>query len=324
MKYIVEMEAIKKYYKVSKRNRSGLWGAVKGLVKREYHTVKAVDGINLQIKEGEIRAIIGPNGAGKSTTLKMLSGILYPTEGKASVLGRIPWEERKKLVKNLGVVFGQKSKLWWDLPAVDSFWLHKMIYDIPKEIYEKNLEYFREHLNLKEVVGKPVRQLSLGERMKCEFVCAMLHEPSLVILDEPTIGLDVFSKEEIRGFIRNMNKQHGTTFIITTHDLNDVEELCENITVINQGKVNFDDSMEHLHTFYRHRKILEMQFEKKIEETCLKEYSIIDFQGLSAKIEVDLRQKELKNIIGKMWESFPLVDLNVKNISIEEVIKDIY
>lgn len=324
MEYIVEIEGIKKYYQVTKRNRSGMWRMIKSLFKREYHRVKALDGIDLKIKQGEIRAIIGPNGAGKSTVLKILSGILYPTQGHAVVMGMVPWEERKRLVKNLGVVFGQKSKLWWDLPAVDSFWLHKMIYDIPEEVYEKNLAYFKEHLNLQEVVGKPVRQLSLGERMKCEFVCAMLHEPSLVILDEPTIGLDVFSKEEIRNFIRNMNEQRGTTFIITTHDLNDVEELCENITVINRGKVNFDDSMEHLQTYYRHRKILELQFERKVEEEALEEYSIIEFQGLSAKIEVDLRKKELKEVIGRIWETLPLMDFNVKNISIEEVIKDIY
>lgn len=324
MEYIVEIEGIKKYYQVTKRNRSGMWRTIKSLFKREYHRVKALDGIDLKIKQGEIRAIIGPNGAGKSTVLKILSGILYPTQGHAVVMGMVPWEERKRLVKNLGVVFGQKSKLWWDLPAVDSFWLHKMIYDIPEEVYEKNLAYFKEHLNLQEVVGKPVRQLSLGERMKCEFVCAMLHEPSLVILDEPTIGLDVFSKEEIRNFIRNMNEQRGTTFIITTHDLNDVEELCENITVINRGKVNFDDSMEHLQTYYRHRKILELQFERKVEEEALEEYSIIEFQGLSAKIEVDLRKKELKEVIGRIWETLPLMDFNVKNISIEEVIKDIY
>lgn len=324
MEYIVEIEGIKKYYQVTKRNRSGMWRTIKSLFKREYHRVKALDGIDLKIKQGEIRAIIGPNGAGKSTVLKILSGILYPTQGHAVVMGMVPWKERKRLVKNLGVVFGQKSKLWWDLPAVDSFWLHKMIYDIPEEVYEKNLAYFKEHLNLQEVVGKPVRQLSLGERMKCEFVCAMLHEPSLVILDEPTIGLDVFSKEEIRNFIRNMNEQRGTTFIITTHDLNDVEELCENITVINRGKVNFDDSMEHLQTYYRHRKILELQFERKVEEEALEEYSIIEFQGLSAKIEVDLRKKELKEVIGRIWETLPLMDFNVKNISIEEVIKDIY
>ncbi len=227
-----------------------MWGAVKGLVKREYRQVRAVDGIDLRVREGEIRAIIGPNGAGKSTTLKILSGILYPTAGSAQVMGMVPWEERKSLVRNLGVVFGQKSRLWWDLPPVDSFWLQKTIYDIPNPIYEKNVAYFKEHLNLADVMGKPVRQLSLGERMKCEFACALLHEPSLVNLDEPTIGLDLFSKEEIREFIHNMNEERGTTFLITTHDLNDV--------------------------------------------------------------------------IGDLWANLPLTDLNVKNVSIEDVMKEVY
>ena len=186
------------------------------------------------------------------------------------------------------------------------------------------MEYFKEHLNLADVMGKPVRQLSLGERMKCEFACALLHEPSLVILDEPTIGLDVFSKEEIREFIHNINEERGTTFLITTHDLNDVEELCGNITVINQGRVKFDDTMEHLKTFYGHRKILEMQFGKKVERTMLTNYSILDFQGLSAKVEVNLRQRELETVIGEIWEKLPLTDLNVKNIPIEEVMKEIY
>lgn len=209
-----------------------MWGAVKGLVKREYRQVRAVDGIDLRVREGEIRAIIGPNGAGKSTTLKILSGILYPTAGSAQVMGMVPWEERKILVRNLGVVFGQKSRLWWDLPPVDSFWLQKTIYDISNPIYEKNVAYFKEHLNLADVMGKPVRQ------------------PSLVILDEPTIGLDLFSKEEIREFIHNMNEERGTTFLITTHDLNDV--------------------------------------------------------------------------IGDLWANLPLTDLNVKNISIEDVMKEVY
>lgn len=254
-----------------------MWGAIKGLVKMEYHQARAVDGIDFRVREGEIRAIIGPNGAGKSTTLKILSGILYPTAGIAWVMGMVPWEERKRLVRNLA-----------------------------------------------GVMGKPVRQLSLGEWMKCEFACALLHEAALVILDEPAIGLDLFSKEEIREFIHNMNEERGTTFLITTHDLNDVEELCGNITVVNQGKVKFDDTMEHLKTYDSHRWILELTFGKKVERELLRDYAVIDFQELSATVVGNLWQRKLEAVIAEIWSKLPLTDLNVKNISIEDVMKEIY
>lgn len=253
MENIVEIKNISKYYRVTKRKKTGLMASFKSMIHGEYQEVKAVEHINLTVRRGEIRALIGPNGAGKSTVLKMVSGVLYPTEGEIVVMHKTPWKERKQLVKHIGVVFGQKAQLWWDLPAIDAFHLNKILYRISDEVYENNLKYFVKHLQLSEVITKPVRQLSLGERMKCEFVCALLHEPPLVILDEPTIGLDIFSKQEIRDFIIKINKEKGTTFIITTHDLDDVEELCENITVINKGVVTFDDTMEHLKTYYSHR-----------------------------------------------------------------------
>lgn len=324
MKAIVELTEVSKHYRVTKRSRAGLGAAMKSLVCREYHDVKAVNQISMEVKRGEIRALIGPNGAGKSTVLKMISGVLYPTEGQLRVMGCTPWEDREKLVKQIGVVFGQKSGLWWDLPAIDAFHLNKIIYDIPEHTYERNLEYFVHHLQVQDVMTKPVRQLSLGERMKCEFILALLHEPPLVILDEPTIGLDVFSKEEIRKFILDVNRDKQITFLITTHDLADVDELCENITVINQGTVTFDDTMEHLKEYYAHRKILELQFVLPVSRVQLEGYRVISCDGYCAKVEVDRSEVELQSCISQLWERLPLTDMNVKNVSIEEVIKDIY
>lgn len=324
METIVELKDVSKYYRVTKRSRAGLGAAVKSLIKREYHDVRAVEKAGLKVKQGEIRALIGPNGAGKSTVLKMISGVLYPTAGELRVMDYTPWEDRERLVRQMGVVFGQKSGLWWDLPAIDAFHLNKIIYDISDDTYKRNLEYFIEHLKVQDVITKPVRQLSLGERMKCEFILALLHEPPLVILDEPTIGLDVFSKEEIRKFILDVNRDKRITFLITTHDLSDVEELCENITVINQGMVTYDNTMEHLKEYYAHRKILELQFQKPVSEGQLEEYRVLACDGYHAKIEVDRREMELQTCISSLWERLPLTDMNVENISIEEVIKDIY
>ena len=321
---MVELHDISKYYRVTKREKSGMSAALKSFIKREYQDVHAVNHVNLSVHTGEIRALIGPNGAGKSTVLKMISGVLYPSGGDIQVMDYTPWKQREQLVRKIGVVFGQKSQLWWDLPAIDTYHLNKIIYDIPEDIYQKNLEYFVKHLKLQNVISKPVRQLSLGERMKCEFVCALLHEPPLVILDEPTIGLDVFSKEEIRLFIKQMNRDRNTTFLITTHDLTDVEELCENITVINQGTVTFDDTMENLKGYYSHRKILQIHFDSLLPEEELEEYHPLAFDGYSAKIEIDARQLALKDAITKLYNRFPISDITVENIPIEELIKDIY
>ncbi len=321
---MVELNDISKYYRVTKREKSGMSAALRSFIKREYQDVHAVDHVNLSVHTGEIRALIGPNGAGKSTVLKMISGVLYPSGGDIQVMDYTPWKQREQLVRKIGVVFGQKSQLWWDLPAVDTYHLNKIIYDIPDDIYQKNLEYFVEHLKLQNVISKPVRQLSLGERMKCEFVCALLHEPPLVILDEPTIGLDVFSKKEIRLFIKQMNRDKNTTFIITTHDLTDVEELCENITVINQGTVTFNDTMENLKGYYSHRKILQIHFDSLLSEKELEGYQMLAFDGYSAKIGIDVRQLALKDAMIELYNRFPINDITVENIPIEELIRDIY
>lgn len=321
---IIEISGLKKVFKVHEKEKNGILAAVKSLIVRKYRYITAVEGINLKVRKGEIRGLIGPNGAGKSTTIKVLSGILYPTEGTVKVSGFIPWLQREDYVKNIGVVLGQKSQLVWDLPAIDSFRLNKEFYKIPEKIFSENLDYFLDLMNLREIVKRPVRQLSLGERMKCELVCAMLHNPSLVYLDEPTIGLDVIAKQSVRTFVKQVNKDKGVTFILTTHDLDDIEDLCDNVTIINSGTIVYDDSLQKLKTYFDKKKVIEIRFLKEIKKEMLEDFCLEKFDGISAKIEVDLSTKDLKGELYKMFSVLPVQDININNIAIEEVIRHIY
>ena len=322
--YIIDVEGLKKDFKVHKRDKSGLMSSLKSLFSRDYKLVKAVDNLDLKIPQGEIRGLIGPNGAGKSTTIKILSGILYPTEGNVNVMGYTPWTQREEYVKKIGVVFGQKSQLVWDLPAIDTFALNKQMYSIPHKTFENNINYFKELLNIGDVITKPVRQLSLGERMKCEFVCALLHEPPLVYLDEPTIGLDIISKEAIRSFIKMVNKEKGTTFIVTTHDLSDIEDLCENVSIINNGTIVFNNSIEKLKTYFSDKKIIEIKFSRLIEQSLLEDFKVTSSGPYFANIEIETVNTNLQDEISKIFKQLPVQDININNINIEEVIKHIY
>ncbi len=322
--YIIDVEGLKKDFKVHKRDKSGLLSSLKSLFSRDYNLVNAVDNLDLKIRQGEIRGLIGPNGAGKSTTIKILSGILYPTEGNVNVMGYTPWTQREEYVKKIGVVFGQKSQLVWDLPAIDTFALNKQMYSIPDKTFNNNIKYFKELLNIEDVITKPVRQLSLGERMKCEFVCALLHEPPLVYLDEPTIGLDIISKEAIRSFIKMVNKEKGITFIVTTHDLSDIEDLCENVSIINNGTIVFNNSIEKLKTYFSDKKIIEVKFSRQIEQPFLEGFKVTSSGPYFANIEIETVNTNLQDEIFKIFKQLPVQDININNINIEEVIKHIY
>ena len=260
MEYMIDVEGLKKYYKIAKRDK-GLLQTMRGLFNRKYEIRKAVDDISFQIKKGEIVGFIGPNGAGKSTTIKMLSGILYPDEGKLGVNGFVPYKQRKQYVKNIGVVFGQKTQLNWDLPLIESFELMKFIYKIPQEKYEKNLHKFVKLLDMEDFINQPVRQLSLGQRMRGDIVAALLHSPEVVFFDEPTIGLDVVAKEKIRDFIKYMNKTEQTTIIFTTHDMQDIEKVCDRLIIIDSGKKVYDGSIDEIKTKYAYSKTVEMLLE---------------------------------------------------------------
>jgi ABC-2 type transport system ATP-binding protein len=321
---IIEVSGLKKEFKVHQR-KEGLFSSVRSLYNRQYQSVFAIEHVDLDVKKGEIRGLIGPNGAGKSTTIKVLSGILHPSEGTVKVMGFVPWQQREAYVRHIGVVFGQKSQLWWDLPPLDSFALNKEMYRIPEKTYRENLNYFIELLNIQEVVTKPVRQLSLGERMKCELVAALLHEPLLIFLDEPTIGLDIISKETIRTFIKQMNKDKLTTFIITTHDMADLENLCDNVTIINKGLVVYNDALSKLNSIYSGKKIVELTFSEPLKLEVLHAFNVLVFNQLTASLEVDLTQSDIKSEIYRIMSALPTVhDINVNNISIESIIKEIY
>lgn len=240
---MIEVKSLSKTYRVSRRD-SGLWQAVKALGRRETHEIKALDDLSFTIADGEIVGYIGPNGAGKSSTIKVLSGILTPDSGECRVNGRVPWEERKKHVSEIGVVFGQRSQLWWDVPVNDSFELLKEIYRVEDARYRRNVEELTDALELGELLRTPARQLSLGQRMRCEIAASLLHDPKVLFLDEPTIGLDAVSKLAVRSFIQKRNETHGTTVLLTTHDMQDIEALATRILLIGQGRLLLDGDFD--------------------------------------------------------------------------------
>ena len=307
MEYMIEVEGLKKYYKIAKRDK-GLIQTIRGLFKRKYEIRKAVDDISFQIKKGEIVGFIGPNGAGKSTTIKMLSGILYPDDGKLGVNGYIPYKQRKQYVKNIGVVFGQKTQLNWDLPLIESFELMKFIYKIPQEKYEENLHKFVKLLDMEDFINQPVRQLSLGQRMRGDIVAALLHSPEVVFFDEPTIGLDVVAKEKIRDFIKYMNKTEQTTIIFTTHDMQDVEKVCDRLIIIDSGKKVYDGSIDEIKTKYAYSKTVEMLLE----------------DGTKQMQTFDVRRVPMNEVMESLFAQYHIKDISICEPEIDAIIRDIY
>lgn len=307
MGYMIEVEGLKKYYKIAKRDK-GLMQTMRGLFKRKYEIRKAVDDISFQIKKGEIVGFIGPNGAGKSTTIKMLSGILYPDEGKLGVNGFVPYKQRKQYVKNIGVVFGQKTQLNWDLPLIESFELMKFIYKIPQEKYEENLHKFVKLLDMEDFINQPVRQLSLGQRMRGDIVAALLHSPEVVFFDEPTIGLDVVAKEKIRDFIKYMNKTEQTTIIFTTHDMQDIEKVCDRLIIIDSGKKVYDGSIDEIKTKYAYSKTVEMLLE----------------DGTKQIQTFDVRKVPMNEVMEKLFAKYHIKDIAICEPEIDAIIRDIY
>lgn len=264
----IDVKQLRKEFRVQ-NNRNGLSGAFKDLFKREYKTVRAVKDISFQIPQGEICGYIGENGAGKSTTIKMLTGILVPTAGELIVNNYVPFRDREKFVKEIGVVFGQRSQLWWDIAVIESFQLLRKVYSVPKHDFDKRLNSLIERLQLGEFLNRPVRKLSLGQRMRCELVASLLHNPSILFLDEPTIGLDIVVKTEIRQFLLDMNKQEGTTILLTTHDLQDIEALCSRVIMLDDGSIIYDGGLDQLKETWSKGRSIQFQFAHKVDKLQL-------------------------------------------------------
>ncbi len=319
---IIEVNNLSKTFKV-KLKEKGLKGSFKAIFKPKYKTVKAVKDISFSAQKGEIIAFIGPNGAGKSTTIKMLTGILYPDDGDIKVLDINPMKERKKLAYQIGTVFGQKEQLWTHLTPYDNFKFFGAIYDLPDSVVEKRIAEYRSIFELDKFINTPVRNLSLGQRIICEIVASLIHEPKVLFLDEPTIGLDPVVKENIRSLIKRMNKEYKTTIFLTSHDVGDIEKLCKRVIIINNGEIVLDDSMENLKYHYLDKKIIEVKMKEKVNLDAEEGITILKDKGYNLKIMVDTKKKNINDVL-KLLNPDNIVDINISNIPLEEIISNIY
>ncbi|RLE45350.1 ABC transporter [Candidatus Woesearchaeota archaeon] len=323
MKPIIHVKNLKKVYKTHTRE-PGVFSAVKSLFFRKYKFIHALRGVSFDIGEGELVGFIGPNGAGKSTTIKALAGILYPSSGELEVLGFSPWKERVRYVKNIGVVFGQKTSLFWDLPPVDAFYLNKVLYDIPDNKFRSRLNFLIKTFDAEDIVKKPVRDLSLGERMKCEIINAVLHNPRIVFLDEPTIGLDVVAKDKFREFVLDVNKKFKTTFLVTTHDLQDIERLCKRVIIINHGLIVYDGDISKIKEKFLNYKFIKVKFIDKIKSFKFKGCKIIERSDYELSLKLDVKQQPVKALINYLLVNFDVADIVVSDPPIEDVIQKVF
>lgn len=319
---IIEVKNLNKKFKIKEKEK-GLKGSIKSIFKPRYKTINAVNNMSFEVEQGEILAFIGPNGAGKSTTIKMLTGILYPTEGEIKVIGLEPSKQRKQLAYKIGTVFGQKEQLWTHLTPYDNFKFFGAIYDIPDKEIEERITELSTTFELEKFINTPVRNLSLGQRIRCEMVAALIHKPEILFLDEPTIGLDPVVKENIRKLIKKMNKEFNTTIFLTSHDVGDIEKLCKRVIIINNGKIIMDDSMTNLKYQYLNKKIIEVKMKEKIELKDEDGIKILKDKGNTFKIELDSKKKSVTDVI-KMLEADNIVDINISSIPLEEIITQIY
>jgi len=320
---IISVKSLSKHFKVYIHHR-GTIGAFRNLLTRKHSTIKAVDNVDFSIQRGELVGYIGPNGAGKSTTIKMLTGLLVPTDGEIIVNERIPWKDRQEYVSNIGAVFGQRTTLWWDLPVIESLNLLKHIYKIPDQQFSTNLKEFEEMLELTPFLDTPVRSLSLGQRMRSDLCAALLHNPDLLFLDEPTIGLDVIAKERIRIFIRHINKVRRTTVILTTHDLSDVAKLCDRVMIIDKGKLLYDGKLSSLHKRFGGKRKLIVDFSEIYENYHIHGVEILEIDNKRVIYGFERDELTASELIGRITNKFRILDLSVREPEIENTIRKIY
>jgi ABC-2 type transport system ATP-binding protein len=320
---MITVQHLQKHFYLNKHRR-GLLGAFRNLVTREVQIVRAVDDISFQVTQGELVGYLGPNGAGKSTTIKMLTGLLTPSAGVVEVAGMTPWRERERYVARIGVVFGQRTTLWWDLPVIESLELLHFIYRTPKPHFERNLKEFRELLDLDPFLNSPVRSLSLGQRMRADLCAALLHDPDLLFLDEPTIGLDVVAKERIRHFIAHINQERRTTILLTTHDLADVEKLCDRVMIIDQGRLLFDGQLATLLARFGGKRELVVDLAESYPDAGIEGAEIVSHEGLRVTYRFDRNAITASELIGRLSARYRLRDLSVREPEIEATVRRIY
>ncbi len=320
---LIEVKNLVKDYKLNVRKK-GLLGSIQGLIVPEYKMKRAVDNISFAIEKGEMVGFIGPNGAGKSTTVKMLTGILVPTSGSISIGGLSPSRDRKRNAMKLGVVFGQRSQLWWDLPVVDTFELLRYVYKIPEKTFKSNMELFNELLDINAFMSQPVRQLSLGQRMRADIAAALLHDPEIIFFDEPTIGLDVIAKEKVREFIRFINKEKGTTMLFTTHDMQDIEKTCQRMIIIDQGTTIYDGTVQHIKDSFGTARTLVVDFSENVGKIDIPGVEVVDEKDRKKWLRFQKEQVSVSSLIYELTQMYGIVDLTVQEPEIEGIIREIY
>jgi ABC-2 type transport system ATP-binding protein len=322
MPLAIETKSLTKDYRSTVKD-PGLWGGVKSLFDRKYKDTRAVDHVSFRIEEGELVGFLGANGAGKTTTLKMLSGLLTPTSGEATALGHIPWRRETQFQKKISLVMGQRTQLWWEIPAMETFRLNQAIYQIPEPDFRRNLDELVDLLELGEHLQVPVKKLSLGQRMRAEMAAALLHQPRLLLLDEPTIGLDVIMQKKVREFVKAYNQKYTATIMLTSHNMTDVVALCKRVIVIERGHLLYDGALSQLVERYADHKIIRVRFASAVAQEDLKPLGqTVTVEGLTASLEV-LRDHVAASA-GALLRSYPVVDLNVEEVDIDDIVRRLY
>ncbi len=322
MAVAIETKGLTKDYR-SPLKEPGLWGGVKSLFDRKYKDTRAVDGVSFTIEEGELVGFLGANGAGKTTTLKMLSGLLTPTAGTATALGHVPWHRETEFQRSLSLVMGQRSQLWWEIPAYETFKLNQAIYGLSDADFRRHLDELVELLQLGEHLAVPVKKLSLGQRMRCELAAALLHRPRLLLLDEPTLGLDVVMQKSVREFIKAYNKSSGATIMLTSHNMTDVVALCKRVIVIEKGRLLYDGALDRLVERYADHKILRARFETEIEPSDLKGLgTVVKYEDRTVTLEVP--RARMAASAAALLRSYPVADLNIEEVAIDDIVRRLF
>jgi ABC-2 type transport system ATP-binding protein len=321
---VIEVNGLSKSFRTHKK-QPGLWGAVRGLFSRKYETVFAVKDVNFTVEEGELVGFLGPNGAGKTTTLKMLAGLLYPTSGAARVLGFTPWERKDGYRRQFALLLGQKNQLWWDLPARESLELNARIYGIPQADFERTVGELSEMLGVKDKLATAVRELSLGERMKCELIAALLHQPKVLFLDEPTIGLDVVSQKTVREFLRSHNQRHRTTILLTSHYMTDIQELCERVIIIDKGTIFFDGRLKDVLDRFADFKLVTIQFDpaQQCDHCDPAQFGEV-IERTPASLKLKVKRDRVITACKALLDELPVLDIDIEEVPIEDIIRQLF